>query len=79
MMWDEDEVKPPPRRVTADAVLDPLGVAELRTYIEELQAEIARVEAAIARKGRPSRAWRNGFFRPVERKGAGGPAPPPVR
>ena len=49
MMWDEDEPKPKPRRVTP-VPLDPLGVAELRDYIAELQGEITRAEAAIVRK-----------------------------
>lgn len=48
-MWDEDEPKPPARRITA-LPLDPLGVSELRDYIAELQAEIARADAAIVRK-----------------------------
>lgn len=30
--------------------LDPLGVEELRAYVGELQVEIARTEAEIARK-----------------------------
>ncbi|HTZ71130.1 MAG TPA: DUF1192 family protein [Acetobacteraceae bacterium] len=30
--------------------LDPLNVADLKEYIEELRNEIARAEAAIARK-----------------------------
>ena len=49
MMWDEDEVKPPVRRISP-LQLDPLGVSELRDYVAELQVEIARAEAAIARK-----------------------------
>ena len=48
-MWDEDEPTPEIRRVNL-IPLDPLGVAELRNYIAELQVEIARAEAAIARK-----------------------------
>ena len=61
-MWDEDEPKPTLRRV-APLPLDPLGVAELRDYIAELQVEIARAEAAIARKqGHRGEAER--FFRP---------------
>jgi uncharacterized small protein (DUF1192 family) len=48
-MTDEDMPTPRPHRLVAH----PLGawdVAELREYIEELRAEIARVEAAVARK-----------------------------
>ncbi len=48
-MWDEDEPKPTKRRVTP-IPLDPFGVVELREYIAELQMEIARAEAAIAKK-----------------------------
>ena len=61
-MWDEDEPKPKPRRVTP-IPLDPLGLAELRDYITELQVEIARAEAAITRKdshrGDAERFFRN--------------------
>ncbi len=46
-MWDEEP--PPPRRL-GQVVLDTLGVAELNGYIAELRTEIARVEAAVARK-----------------------------
>ena len=38
------------RSATLWSLLDPLGLGELRDYIAELQTEIARVEAAIARK-----------------------------
>lgn len=47
-MLDEDEPRPRPRLPSPP--LDPLGVEELRGYIAELQAEIARAEAAIERK-----------------------------
>ena len=60
-MWDEDEPKPPLRRVTP-LPLDPLGVAELRDYIAELQVEIARAEAAISRK-EGHRGDAEGYFR----------------
>ena len=60
-MWDEDEPKPKLRRVTP-IPLDPLGVGELRDYIAELQAEIARAEAAIARK-QDHRGVADSFFR----------------
>ncbi len=47
-MQDDEPTRPAPR--LACPPLDPLGVTELREYISELQAEITRVEAAIARK-----------------------------
>jgi uncharacterized small protein (DUF1192 family) len=47
-MQDDEPTRPAPR--LGKPVLDPLGVDELREYIAELQAEIARVEQAIARK-----------------------------
>ncbi len=47
-MQDDEPTRPLPR--LAKPVLDPMGVAELREYIAELQAEIGRVEGAIARK-----------------------------
>ena len=61
MMFDDEEVTPPLRRV-ALIPLEPLGVSELRDYIAELQAEIARAETAITRKeGHRGEAER--FFR----------------
>lgn len=60
-MQDEDEPSPTRRRLVP-AVLDPLGVAELQAYILELQAEIARAEAAIIRK-QDQRGIADSFFR----------------
>jgi uncharacterized small protein (DUF1192 family) len=59
-----DEEDPPPRkRVRLEKlVLDTLGIAELRDYIDELREEIARVEADIARKG-SHRSAAEAFFR----------------
>jgi uncharacterized small protein (DUF1192 family) len=59
-----DEEDPPPRkRMRLDKlVLDTLGIAELRDYIDELREEIARVEADIARKG-SHRSAAEAFFR----------------
>ena len=45
---DEDGPRPQPK--LAAPPLDPLGVAELQSYITELRAEIARAEATIVRK-----------------------------
>ena len=60
MREDEDEL-PVVKRV-APLLLDPLGVAELQGYIEELKAEITRTEAAIGRK-QSHRGVADSFFR----------------
>jgi uncharacterized small protein (DUF1192 family) len=59
-----DEEDPPPRKRLRleKLVLDTLGIAELRDYIDELREEIARVEADIARKG-SHRSAAEAFFR----------------
>jgi len=44
--------------------LDPLGVAELQTYIAELRQEIARAEVEIGRKQSHRSAADNVFNRP---------------
>jgi uncharacterized small protein (DUF1192 family) len=59
-MWEEED-KPVPRRVPP-IPLETFGVAELRDYIAELSAEIARVEAAIAAK-QDHKAVANSFFK----------------
>ncbi len=48
MLNEDEEPRQRPKLVTPP--LDPLGVEELRAYIADLQAEIARAEAQIARK-----------------------------
>ncbi|WP_428377254.1 DUF1192 domain-containing protein [Lichenicoccus sp.] len=45
-----DELPERPRTRLAILPLDDLGVSELRSYIAELQGEIARAEAMIGRK-----------------------------
>ncbi len=57
----EDEETPRHKRVE-QVKLDVLSVADLRAYIGELQAEIARVEEAIARKD-GARGLAESFFR----------------
>ena len=59
---DEDLPRPRPRLVTPP--LDPLGVAELQTYIAELRQEIARAEVEIGRKQSHRSAADNVFNRP---------------
>jgi uncharacterized small protein (DUF1192 family) len=61
-MQDEDEPRPKPRRLEK-LPLATLGVDELRGYIDELRAEIARVEADIAGKS-DHRQAAEAFFRP---------------
>ncbi len=61
-MMDEDEGPARKRARLEKLVLDTLGIEELRDYIGELQAEIARVEADIARK-QSHRGAADAFFR----------------
>jgi uncharacterized small protein (DUF1192 family) len=58
---DEDAPKRPPQRLVP-LVLDRFSVAELRAYIDELRAEIARAEADIERK-QGHRSAAEAFFR----------------
>ena len=58
----EDGPRPQPK--LAAPPLDPLGVAELQSYITELRAEIARAEAIIARKQDHRSTADNVFRRP---------------
>lgn len=48
-MIEEEEPKPPASRLEP-LRLEPMGVAELAHYREELRAEILRVEAEMTRK-----------------------------
>ena len=58
-----EEDAPPPRRRRLDPLLlDSLGIDELRLYIGELKAEIARVEADIDRK-QSHRSAADAFFK----------------
>ncbi len=61
-MMEEDE-GPVRKRVRLEKLLlDPLGITELKDYIDELKAEIARVEADIDRK-QGHRSAADAFFR----------------
>ena len=61
MMDEEDAPIRKPARLQK-LVLDTLGIAELREYIDELKAEIARVEADIDRK-QGHRSAADAFFK----------------
>jgi uncharacterized small protein (DUF1192 family) len=59
----QDEDTPPPKRRRLELlVLDSLGIDELRSYIDELRLEIARVESDIARK-QGHRSAADAFFK----------------
>jgi uncharacterized small protein (DUF1192 family) len=59
----DDEEEPLRKRTRLEKpVLDTLGIEELRAYIDELRAEIARVEADIETK-QGHRSAADAFFR----------------
>jgi uncharacterized small protein (DUF1192 family) len=59
----EDDDLPVRKRIRLEKlVLDSLGIEEMRDYIDELKAEIMRVEADIARK-QSHRTAADSFFR----------------
>ncbi len=60
-MFDEEPRPKPPQRFTPAALQD-WAETDLRTYIEDLKAEIARAEAAIAARSN-QRAAADAFFR----------------
>ncbi len=60
-MFDEEEARPRPKRLTPPA-LDSWGVSELNLYIDELRNEIARAEAEIRRK-QGHRSAADAFFK----------------
>ncbi len=49
-MMHEEEIQPKKHVLLEKPPLDPLSVADLRDYITDLQSEITRAEAAIAKK-----------------------------
>jgi uncharacterized small protein (DUF1192 family) len=61
-MAREDDEPLTKRRRLEPLLLDSLGIEELRSYIGELKAEIARVEADIDRKG-SHRSAADAFFK----------------
>ena len=58
----EEDAPPLKRRRPDPLLLDSLGIEELRLYIDELKAEIARVEADIGRKN-SHRSAADAFFK----------------
>ena len=61
-MMDEDEGPVRKRARLEKLVLDTWGIAELREYIDDLKAEIARVEADIDKK-QGHRSAADAFFK----------------
>jgi uncharacterized small protein (DUF1192 family) len=47
MTFPDEDLPPRPKKLLTPPVLDSLGVEELRAYIADLEAEIARVQEAI--------------------------------
>lgn len=64
MAADDDDAPTRKRTRLEKLTLDPLGVEELRDYINELRAEIVRVEADIDRKQGHRNAAEAFFRRP---------------
>jgi uncharacterized small protein (DUF1192 family) len=62
MRLEDDLPTPKPAGRFIPRDLEPMAVAELREYIGDLRAEIARVEADIVKKG-DSRSAAEAFFR----------------
>ncbi|MGD0109168.1 MAG: DUF1192 domain-containing protein, partial [Rhodopila sp.] len=61
-MAREDDEPLTRRRRLEPLLLDSLGIEELRSYVDELKTEIARVEADIGRKG-THRSAADAFFK----------------
>ena len=49
-MQEDEEIRPKKHVLVEKPPLDPLSVDDLHGYIADLRAEIARAEAAIAKK-----------------------------
>jgi uncharacterized small protein (DUF1192 family) len=61
-MIEDEEVRPARKGRLEIFPLDPLSVADLRSYISELKAEINRAEEAIAKKD-GARGFADSFFK----------------
>ena len=62
MARDDEEMLPRPRARLERLTLDLLGIEELNAYIDELKAEIARVQADIGHK-QSHRSAADAFFK----------------
>ena len=62
MRLEEERPTAPPTARFVPRNLESLGLADLKTYIDELREEIARAEADIVKKGR-SRDAAEAFFK----------------
>ncbi len=63
-MAEQEDERPNRRRRLEPLLLDSLGIEEMRSYIGELMAEIARVEADIERKSSHRNTADSFFKRP---------------
>ena len=61
-MLDDEDLPQKRRSWLEKPLLDPLSLADLRLYIEELQGEIARAEGAIEKK-QGARGHADSFFK----------------
>ncbi len=61
-MLDDEEVRPAKKKRLEPLLFDALSVTDLRAYISELQAEIARAEVAITKK-EAARGVAHSFFK----------------
>lgn len=63
MTFSEEDLPPKRKKLLEPPTLDSLGVEELQLYITDLEAEIARVRAAITSK-QAHAAAASLFFKP---------------
>jgi uncharacterized small protein (DUF1192 family) len=61
-MNEDEDIRPKKTYLLEKPVLDPLSVADLQDYIDQLKAEIARAEAAIGKK-QGARGHADSFFK----------------
>ncbi len=61
-MNEDEEIRPKKTYLLEKPLLDPLSVTDLRDYIAQLHAEIARAETAIEKK-QGARGHADSFFK----------------